>query len=262
MLTKEEKKRNSLGEAILLQFSNRKTFYGSSLPNVLPDITQCYCQMESFKSEAIPVNKKVNVLCPGARLGSSMLPGFPSVHSIPHSFSIIHHGVNVFNADSKNPSVILTLQNMYNQNGPESIAELLFGNKVFTGWPFLIESRVTALYDELFKYTRVKSNGTYAIAKEPHDNESFVRFQQSLEKAEVFYSKRRGVVLGHIELVAEVQILKGLQLLNDGSLVKEFVKKGDFHIPVQTILTGDYEDPRFKVKLVLILECFCSSYST
>jgi 5'-3' exoribonuclease 1 len=247
MYSKDEKKRNSLGDANLFEFTPDLSVFPSPLPNVFPDITQCLCQSVPFKVPKLPPSALLNHLCPGGRIGKDLLAGFPSMDTIPHTFTIGHHGVNLFNSESKNPTVVISIQNIHEGKSPEDLASELIGKNVFTGWPFLIESKVMALSDELFVYTVSKAkNGKPFVVKTPHDENSGKRHFLSAEKADLFYSKRCGVLIGEIEIVVKVQVLKGLQLLNDGSFVKEFAPKGEFDIPIQLVVTGSYEDPRFR----------------
>ncbi|KAJ3372350.1 hypothetical protein HDU91_003960 [Kappamyces sp. JEL0680] len=246
-LTKDEKRRNARGHdwSFVFQGHLPPAHYPSPLPAVFPDIFSCYCHMGQCKTIPKPREVSINHLCPNALLGRDMLPGFPSMYTIPFTTSLGYHGVNVFNSESKNPSHVVSIQNIFEAETPESIAQTLIGNSVFTAWPFLIEARVQSVADEYFVYQKVNSNGTTRIKKTPHNDETASNFGRSAERSEKHYSRRFGVLIGTVDMVAKLETLVGMQLLNDGSIVKEFKVVSEFDTPVQLLVLGNHFDPRF-----------------
>ena len=136
----------------------------------------------------------------------------------------------------------------------EEIANKLLQTGVFTNYPFLVESRVVSLSDELFKYTAKRIKGQLKIEKIPHNEEGIRWFENSCEKVEAFYSKKRGVGIGAVTMLAKVEQCVGMQLLNDGSFVKKYETLTSYDLPVQLLITGNYHDSRFQV-IFIKLEC-------
>jgi 5'-3' exoribonuclease 1 len=246
-LTAEEKRRNARGHDWSFVFAGHlpPTQYPSPLPSVFPDLYMSFSHMTPFQTIPKDPSIGINHLCTQARTGKDMLPGFPSIYSIPFTASIGYHGVNVFNAESKNPSHIVSIQNIFEGETPESVAMVLIDQTVFSSYPFLTESRVKSVSDEYFIYTKRDLQGVVRIDKTPHSDQSVRNFAQSAEKCEKLYSKRFGVLIGNVEMVAKLEVLVGMQLLNDGSLVKEFKTISDSDTPIQLLVLGNYFDPRF-----------------
>jgi 5'-3' exoribonuclease 1 len=97
-LTKEEVQRNQKGDQKELRFLDNEKVYKSDLTE-FPDF-KCFC--EQVKFEYKPRNNvRVNRLCDGARLGNLMASGFPSMGHLNHTWSLGHHGVQVFNQASQ-----------------------------------------------------------------------------------------------------------------------------------------------------------------
>lgn len=86
------------------------------------------------------------------------------------------------------------------------------------------------------------------IIKTPHNDQTLSKFAQSAERAEKIYSKRFGVVIGATDMVAKIESLVGMQLLTDGSIVKEFKVPSEYDTPIQLLVEEDHHDPRFDEK--------------
>src|SRR5436190_1636485 len=111
MLTADEKRRNTRGTGWTFRYANltKASQYPSPLPSVFPPILACYSVMQPFTLAHNSKDFVLNRLCPDARLGESMLPGFPSIYTIPFTSSLGYHGVNVFNSDSKSQSHVISI---------------------------------------------------------------------------------------------------------------------------------------------------------
>jgi 5'-3' exoribonuclease 1 len=138
------------------------------------------------------------------------------------------------------------VQDQFKTFGAEDIARKLFSANVFTGYPYLLESRVISLSDDLFVYTSQKKKGKFEVEKKPHDSNTLSVFNASCQQAERYYSKRCGIEVGNIEMTARIEVVVGMQFLIDGSIVKRYQQVSDFEIPVQLIVFGSYHDPRYK----------------
>ncbi|CAH1758465.1 10567_t:CDS:10 [Entrophospora sp. SA101] len=249
LLTDEERKRNTFGDSYIFRHNpaiNRK--YPSSLPNVFPDIDCCSCEKEKFNLPTLDGLKLVKGLCQGAKLGTKSMAGFPTLDTIPHFGTHKRHGVKVFNSESKNETMVITLYNQFDEMKTDSIATEKVDQRIFVGWPFLQEAKVQAVSDELYRYELlIKKNGRKHVIKTPHHPEVAENWRKRADKLEHDYSKKSGVIIGTVNVVAHVVLLKGLKRLPDGSLVKEFYSNSDeMNFAIQTTVGSvECEDSRF-----------------
>ena len=119
-----------LGHAF--QFSANHSFPSFLYPAPIasfPDIPHCITKMVPLLPP--PSITLVHGLIPGSRVGVSLLPGFPSMHTIPHTATLGFHGVNVFNTESLRESMIISLINRFEGRSVEDIARKLIGTSVF-----------------------------------------------------------------------------------------------------------------------------------
>ncbi|KAJ3400421.1 hypothetical protein HDV05_001094, partial [Chytridiales sp. JEL 0842] len=119
-LTKEEKRRNSHSHAWVFVCNPLAPYhYPSTIPS-FPDIAHCTAVIAPFY-----INQPDQLyygLVPGSRLGIDMLPGFPSMHTIPHTATLGFHGVNVFNTESLRESIIVSVQNRFEGKPIDEVA--------------------------------------------------------------------------------------------------------------------------------------------
>ena len=216
MLTKEEKQRNSLGHAFVFTSDPSKSFvYKNTISDTFPDIYNCSAVCEHWEPPTPP--SLISGVVPGTRLGTQLLPGFPSLATIPYSATLGFHGVNVFNTESQRESMVVTLVNRYEGRKVEEVAAHLLGTRVFVAWPFLTEALVTSLSDEMFRYEpdvqgrNVSSSGGFAhrVVVGPQTEAGLDKFYESAERIEGIYSKRWGTITGPVEVVVGVRLLKG-----------------------------------------------------
>ncbi|KAJ3025451.1 hypothetical protein HDV00_012714, partial [Rhizophlyctis rosea] len=252
-LTKEEKMRNRHGSSWVFTYDKDRTVhYPSPLPGVFPDIPICTCLSLVYTLPTIHPTGYNKHLTPGTRLGKKMLPGFPTLDTLPHSAVLGFHGVRVFQQESPNESMVVTLGGGIDggEGGVEGVVRKVFSDKgrVFVGWPFLHEGMVDAVYDEYFRFTVSNSHGRVDVVKTPLSPKEQERFHKGAERVEGVYSKRFGTVVGVVEVLASVRMLKGMKLLEDGRLVKDWEGvREEEDVCVQTlVLGGEFEDPRYK----------------
>ena len=67
--------------------------------------------MEPFDLPTLDGLHLVEGLCDGVLIGAEALAGFPSLHTLPHTASLGHHGVNVHGSESRNKSMIVHIEN-------------------------------------------------------------------------------------------------------------------------------------------------------
>ena len=90
-------------------------------------------------------------LAAGALLNVEALAGFPTFHTLPYTAQIVEgYGINVFQADSRNPSVVVTLTDTEMRTKVDTWKAKL-GQRCFVGYPFLQEAKVMKVQDELFR---------------------------------------------------------------------------------------------------------------
>jgi 5'-3' exoribonuclease 1 len=210
-LTAEEKQRNGIGTSTRFVYSpDSVSVYPSSLPGFFPAITRCLCLMEPFDLPTLDGLHLVEGLCDGVQLGVEALAGFPSLHTLPHTAQLEHHGVNVFQAESKNQSMVIMIENTYDGTKTEEIARLMVGKRTFIGWPFLTEGLVVAVSDELFRHEkRPFGNGQEKVMGDPHSPADITNWRRRTSRIEDTYSKRFAVITGQVEILLHVRPLRG-----------------------------------------------------
>jgi 5'-3' exoribonuclease 1 len=161
-------------------------------------------------------------LLEGAKVGIHALAGFPSLHTLPYRGHLEQAGVTVFQQASKNDSMVITLQNLYDGQKTEDIAHQKIGNKIFFGWPYLREGKVLAVSDNLFRYEYVAVGEGTKLVPISHGPAQLAEFERNSNSIEENYSKRFGVVTGEVEVLVHVAPLKGLRRTDEGAMVKDY----------------------------------------
>lgn len=221
LLSDEEAKRNEFGVTMKFSYSpNVDAIYPSSFPGQFPDIRHCHCVENTFdlpKIEGLDIHVG---LMSGVKLGQAALAGFPSLKTLPHSGKLNFHGINIFQHDSKNESIVIAILDSDTRSKTEA-AKALLGRKVFVGYPFLLEAKVVRVSDELFNYHLLEAGNGPAAAL-PHGPQEINMWHRKAERIEGLYSKRLGIITGQVETLVHVDILKGLKKTNDGATIKDY----------------------------------------
>lgn len=132
-LTEEERLRNTFGVTLKFSYSPELSYlYESTRPGLFPDLPHCHCLINHFDLPTIEGLDFVIGLCDGVKLGKKMLAGFPSLDNLPHRGALDFHGVNVFQMDSRNESMVITLLNDYGVS-KLSEAQKMIGERAFFG---------------------------------------------------------------------------------------------------------------------------------
>ena len=256
LLSQDEKDRNDFGVSLRFTYSPDVEFtYPTSLVGIFPDIPSCHCVENIFD---LPTMEGLDYhvgLMRGVKLGESALAGFPSLKTLPFAGNLGFHGVNVFQQESRNESMVITLL------GPESrikieAAKSLLGRKVHVGYPFLSEAKVIRVSDELFNYSMTESGMGPPIAV-PHGPQEIDMWHKKAERIESTYSKRLGVLIGEVQSLVHVDTLTGLKKTDDGATVKEYahIEGIETDYASQTVVEEvASEDPRFLEKAALSIE--------
>lgn len=220
LLTPEEKNRNSFGVTLKFTYSPDIEYkYPSSLMGVFPDIPRCRCIENVFDLPTMEGLEHHVGLVEGVKLGAGALAGFPSLETLPHNGQLGFHGVCVFQQESRNESMVVTLSDPESRSSIE-LAKTKLGKRVHVGYPFLQESKVVRVSDELFDYVEA-DDGQHPISI-PHNPAQISQWKSKADRIESYYSRRLGMIIGPVESMIHTQTLKGLIKTDSGATIKEF----------------------------------------
>lgn len=175
------------------------------------------CKTEDFDLPTLDGLHLVDGLREGVSLGAEALAGFPSLKTLPHTGLLGFHGVNVHGSESRNKSMVVHIENPYENRKTADVAEEMIGKRAFVGWPFLQEGLVQAVSDSLFKHERITAipGGPTRVVANPHAPHGVGIWASKAARIEETYSKRGGVITGAINILLHVRPLKGLSILPD-----------------------------------------------
>lgn len=173
-------------------------------------IARCLCNTQPFHLPTLDGLHLVEGLCDGVFLGIDALAGFPSLKTLPYMAMLGYHGVNVFQSDSRNKSMVIHIRNTWEEKKIADVAREVIGNRTFVNWPFLQEGLVVAVSDDMFRYEKLNTT--------PHSPHMLNRWKSKAESIEHRYSKRFAVQTGNIDILLHVQPLKGKEYLNRASV--------------------------------------------
>ena len=216
--------------------------YPSTLPGFFPDLHHCHSVLTAFHLPTLDGLRLVKGLCEGVLLGKDAIAGFPSLNTLPHTGQLGYQGVNVFQAESRNETMVIAIDNTFEGAKVEDVGKAMIGKTTYVNWPYLKEALVVAVTDELFRYEMHDHGGHQQVRSVPHRPDSLVSWRRSAERAEHHYSKRYGVIIGGVDVMVHVRMLKGLKLMEDGAMVKEFdTKESEFALQttVQNVVSLD-----------------------
>ncbi|EPQ64573.1 Bgt-5086 [Blumeria graminis f. sp. tritici] len=256
MLSDEERKRNDFGVSLKFTYdSNTNFIYKSSLVGIFENIDQCRCVENTYDLPTIGGLDYHIGLIDGVKLGDAALAGFPSLSTLPYNATLCFHGVNMFQADSRNESIIVTLEDTP-LRANAAAAKMKLGQRVFVGYPYLQEGKVFKVTDELFTYLPSNDGSPQPIQKS-HSQREIEEFNKKSERIEDNYSKRLGILIGQVESITHVEILKGLKKTGDGAVVKEYGIIPGIEVEYASQIIVDEvisEDPRFLEREAIPIE--------
>ncbi|PON24021.1 alkaline phosphatase D [Trichoderma gamsii] len=256
LLSDDQKARNGFGVPLKFTYSPEVNFtYPSPLPGIFPEIQYCHCIENIFDLPNIEGLDYVSGLTNGALVNIKALAGFPTLHTLPHTAQLVEgYGVNVFQQDSRNPSVIVTLTGTEMRTKVETWKKKL-GQRCFVGYPFIQEAKVIKVQDELFSYELAEDEET--VVTKDHDNRTASDFAKEAEFLENWHAKRLGITVGQVECLVHVHMLKGLIKTEEGALIKEYAENPSLRkvYASQTIVEEVVnEDERFIERPALPIE--------
>lgn len=256
LLTQEERDRNDFGVTLKFTYSPDVDYtYLSSLPGVFPEVEHCHCVENIFE---LPTMEGLDFhvgLMAGVKLGEDALAGFPSLRTLPHTGTLGFHGVNVFQQDSRNESMVITMIEP-EKRAKVDTAKKRLGERVYVGYPFLSEAKVVRVSDELFTYS-LPENGNGPALAVPHGPQEVDMWRRKAERIEAVYSKRLAMVIGPVEALVHVDMLKGLRKTDEGASIKEFAQIPGLEVDYASQMVVDEvfsEDQRFLEKSALPVE--------
>lgn len=221
LLSDSEKARNEFGVTLKFTYNRDVDFkYLSSLVGIFPDISHCYCVENIFD---LPTMEGLDYhvgLVDGVKLGDAALAGFPSLDVLSYNAALGFHGVNIFQQESRNESMIVTLRETEERTNVK-VSKKKLGQKVFVGYPFLQEARVVRVSDELFDYVLPENMSEHPVQK-PHSPREIDDWRKKADAIERNYSKRLGLLIGHVESMVHVEMLKGMKKTDEGATIKEY----------------------------------------
>jgi 5'-3' exoribonuclease 1 len=209
-LTEDERSRNNFGTSLSFSFHpGPPTAYPSPLLKSFPAVLRSQCVMEPYDFPTLDGLQLMQGLCGGVLLGAESLAGFPSLKTIHHYATLEYRGVNIHGSASSNNSTIIHVKNPHEDKRTQDIAEEMIGQRVFIGWPFLQESKVTAVSDSSLRYEKMGSarGAPGKVIQSPHSPHLWKLKSEMIEED---YSKRCGVITGDINVLVHVVPLKGL----------------------------------------------------
>lgn len=256
MLSEAEAKRNEFGVSLKFTYSPDTAYiYPSSLVGIFPDLPNCRCVENIFDLPTIEGLDIYVGLMEGVKLGETALAGFPSLKTLRHTGSLGFHSVNVFQQESRNESIVVTLSHAEQRTKVES-AKAQLGHKVHVGFPFLSEAKIVRASDEMFSYALPESGSGPPIAT-PHGPKELEAWHRKAERIESVYSKRLGMIIGQVESLVHVDMLKGLKKTDDGASIKEYAQISGIEIDYASQMVVDEvvsEDQRFIEKAAVPIE--------
>lgn len=253
-LTPEETKRNSYGTDIIFIFNPQNDgVYPTPLPGFFHDIEHDRCYEENLSLP--PLNPDFKFELPeGAKLGKELLAGFPSLHTLPFTSRLALQEVKVFNFPSRSESMVLKLDNVWEDMSTAQFANKFLGKVVYGRWPFLIESRVTEVWDLDGKYEYLKSGATRRVVSTPLSPDETREFHTTAKGLFQKYEKTKAVSTGPINALVFVQQVTGLVRTAKGAYVKSFREESEAY-PIQLIVESVInEDERYAFRAPVPIE--------
>ncbi len=126
--------------------------------------------------------------------------------------------MSVFQQESRNESMVVTLSDSEIRT-KAATSQLKLGQRCHVGYPFLQEAKVVRVSDELFDYTLDEQG---RAAQKHHTPKEIEQWMSKASRIETFYSKRLGILIGSVESMVHVHMLKGLIKTDTGASVKEY----------------------------------------
>ena len=248
-LTLDERKRNSFGNDLIYNFNPQlKTLIKSPLPSVFPDF-ESHATESLFVPPSMEGKSFVFGLAKDVRTGIHMLAGFPTLDTIPHASELRKDQLVVFQQPTRSESMILTLENEFENITPEQFAKLYCNKIIFANWPYLREYQVVHVTDGLMKYEISKSSNYTKIMKSPLENFEISEYNKNVDDINYFMHVKKGLRFSTRDISDEI--------------ITDKKKSGAAKEPIDGLVYGKRVvgvTPNSKGKLVKVfsdkIECF------
>jgi 5'-3' exoribonuclease 1 len=260
LLPDEVRRRNEFGVSLKYTYSTEVDYtFPSSLPGVFPDLEHCRVVENIFELPTMDGLEYFVGLMNGVKLGAEALSGFPSLRTLPHTGQLGFHGVTVFQQESRNESMVITLTEG-EEVGTVADARRRLGRAVHVGYPFLQEGKVVSVSDEMFTYHLANPEEAATeqnIVQVPHGPRGIEDWKKKADRVEKHYSRRLGTIIGTVESLVQIHPLVGLRKTDLGATVKEYAPLPGFETDYATQTIVDEvisEDQRFLEKAAVSIQ--------
>ena len=209
----------------------------------LPALPRNHCAKESL---TLPESDVDFSLCAGVHMGTFALFGFPTLKSINYQTSIKMMNVSLFRGPCRRESLAIEVNQpkLFNEaflQLPEEqqkeemmritdqLAEKLINKIVYVNYPYHQEARVIEVATK-YKLVRKLPNGVIQSA------ENKGSWAKTIDSLSYDFRVKKGIDLGEIEVVLQVEPIAGMSVSENGALVKYFSNERKFHYPYQVTL--------------------------
>lgn len=163
-LTLEERQRNSFGYNLIYNFNPQiQTLIKSPLPSAFPDF-ESHATEREYTLPSMEGKHFIIGLLDGVKTGVHMMAGFPTLKSIPHTAKLTNANLVVFQQPTRSESMVLTLENEFENISPEQFAQLYCDKIVYANWPYLREYKVVYVTDSLMRYEKSRISGGKVVS--------------------------------------------------------------------------------------------------
>lgn len=189
-LTLTERHRNSFGHNLIFHYNLQvNTLIKSPLPFAFPDFESHATEVE-YRLPSMDGKQFVIGLLPEVKTGIDMLAGFPTLNTIPNTARLQADQLVVFQQPTRSESMILTLENEFENLTPEQFAHMYCNKIVYANWPYLREYRVVYVTDSLMKYELSKSGSVISV---PLENFEIGEYQKNVDNISYYMHKKKGL---------------------------------------------------------------------
>ncbi|PWA02870.1 hypothetical protein BB558_000960 [Smittium angustum] len=226
-LSEKDIHRNRFGTNLLFKYDESllqgppKSF-PSVIPSVLPDLDSLVSSATEYEIPEVSDSELVKGRFKDARVGASLLPGFPSLNTLNYKVDLVFGGVVVFQMGSQNESMILTIDRKIETEPKENfnayVSDMLRQKKVFVEWPYLRQHKIVGI--STFE-------GLYYLSKDRVEFKPFLptslqeKWKKVSDRILTNTSTRKGIK-AFTDVLVHTLPLKGMLMKPDGSLVCEY----------------------------------------
>ncbi|CDF90186.1 ZYBA0S06-02674g1_1 [Zygosaccharomyces bailii CLIB 213] len=252
-LTPEEKARNGAGRDLIYTYNPQvDEVYKSPLSGLFSDIEHNHCVEKEFIPPKVKEGQFRYGLLPNAYTGVNLLAGFPTLKSLPFTYELLNNDTRVFNAPSKNESMVLHMKNIYTENNLslDVLAKRYMNRVVYTRWPYLMESKMVSISDGTTIYEtpdKLSGKTPKCISRAADEGEKKI-FRSLVANMKGDYKSSKAVDVGAISII--IKVLPGADLVRDsrGAYKKSFQNEPKYY-PLQLMVeTVANKDERYKEK--------------